>query len=353
MRRSIFFLFFLLSAFAGGQTASSPNGTAGRDSIPSTDQSVPGRLSVPDYHADFAPVIANGVHSVSWGNGHLVSFSIGAVKEPIASFDRTGKWLFEDPIAFEGAVRTYVQDAAVTASGDVVVAASVVNADGASADLLAEVTRSGVKRVIRTSPFYPLKVCSTAEGIVWAYGKELNDARSAELRTHYSMLREYSFDKGEIRSVLDRGSFRPPQGVPVSGVHEEFQMKCNAQKVVLVSGPTRELIQYDLATSQLRRWPMVPLPGGIDVTRITGAALTDSGKVYVSTYDAPNLKALTRILQLEVNSSGTADWLPVAAVPSEGKWFVLVGSEGESLVYSRGRRNPTLFWSKTQPEVVK
>lgn len=353
MSRTILFLIFLLSVLAAGQSASSQNRPSGSDAMASAPGAVPGRLAVPYYQADFTPVIANGVHGVTWDKGHLVSFGLGEVKEPVTAFDRTGKWLFEDPFMFKNAVKTYIQDAAAMAIGDIAVAGSVISSDGASADLLAQVTQSGIKRVIRTSPFYPLKVCSAAEGVVWAYGKELTESRSAEPRTHYAMLREYDFDKGELRSALDRPSFRPPPGVPIDGTFEDFQMRCNAHKVVLVSGPTRELIEYDLASSQLRRWPMAPLPDGIDVTRITGAALTDSGKIYVSTYDAPNVNALTRILELRVNPAGIADWLPVQAVRSGGRFFVLLGSEGESLVYSRGRQSPTLFWSTTGTEVVK
>lgn len=320
---------------------------------PSVPSNVSSGLASPNFQADFTPVIANGNRGVSWGKGHLVGFGLGEMKEPVTLYDKTGKWLFEDWLRFENAARTYVQDAVATPSGTAVVAVSVVNNDGAAADLIAEVGKDGIRRVVRTSPFYPLKICATDDGKVWAYGKELTEDRRAEPSVHYPMLREYSFDKGELRSALDRATVRPPKGVPVSGSREELQMKCNAGKVVLISGPTMELMEYDLSASRLTRWPMAPLPDGVDITRITGAALTDSGKIYVSTYDAPNLNALTRILQIEVNASGTADWDPVAAVRSDGRFFVLMGSDGEDLVHSRGRRAPTLFWSKTQKEVAK
>lgn len=311
-------------------------------------------LPSPDYQADFAPVVANGSHSVAWDKGHLVSFSPGEVKEPIILYDRTGKALFQNLLVFENATKTFVQDSVVTTSGNVVAAASVINADGASADLIVEIAPDGIRRVIQTSPFYPLKVCATGDGIVWAYGKELNTDRTAEPRTHYAMLREYSFEKGELRSALDRATVNPPKGVPVGGAKNEFQMKCNTQKVVLISGPTRELMEYDLSSSHLHRRQMAPLPDDIDITGITGAALTDSGEIYVSTHDGPNVKALTRILKLQPSPSGTtADWVPIVTIPSERRWIVLMGSEGESLVYSRGRREPTLFWSEIDKEGVK
>ena len=348
---SVFFC--VLSVYATAQSPSSSkvvSGTTGTPSAKVSKQFL--QLPQPHYQADFTPVIANGFHSVSWNRGLLVSFSLGESKEPVRAYDRTGNRLFESFLIFENAFKTFVQDALATSSGGIVVAGSALTADGASADFITEILPTGIQRTIRTSPFYPMKVCTTNEGTVWAYGKELNEARAAEPREHYAMLREYSFEKGELRSALDRATVRPPTGVPVGGKLEELQMRCNDQTVVLVNGPTGELIEYDLSTSHLNRWPLAPLPDGVDITRITGAALSDSGKIYVSTYDAPHVDALTRILQIHVNPSGIAGWVSVAAVPSERKWFVLLGSDGDSLVYSRGRRSPTLFWSKTR-EVAK
>jgi hypothetical protein len=327
--------------------------TYAQQSLQNQSPAAPVGLAAPHQQAEFSPVIANGVHAVSWDKGHLVSFSVGEIKEPLLFHDRSGQLLFDDSLEFKGAVRTYVQHAAVTTSGTAVVAASVVNSDGAVADLIAEVGRDGIRHVIRTSPFYPLKVCATEQGTVWAYGKELSEDRRSELRSHYAVLREYSFDKGELRSALDRSTVRPPKGVPIDGTRDEFQMRCNSKKVVIFSGPTKELIEYDFSASRLTRWPLAPLPDGVDFVRVTGAALTDSGDVYVSTYDAPNIKALTRILKIRVNPSGTADWIQVASTQSDGNFFVLLGNDGEDLVYSRGRRSPTLFWSRPHEEVTK
>jgi len=340
---------FLLSISSWGQ---SPGAGQPQANIGTTEQ-VASRIDIPHYQADFSSVISNGVHAVSWHKGHLVSFSFGEVKEPLVLHDRNGQVLFEASLTFEKAVRTYVQHATVTNSGTAVVAGSVVNSDGATADLIAEVGKDGIRRVIRTSPFYLFKVCATDQGTVWAYGQELTEDRRLEPRTHYPMLREYSFDKGELRSALDRSTVILPKGVPISGAREELQMRCNGNKVILLNAPARELIEYDLSASRLSRWPLAPLPDGIDFARITGAALTDSGEVYVSMSDGTNAKDLTRILRIRVNPSGAADWVQVAATQRNGSDFVLLGSDGEDLVYSRGRRAPTVFWSKTRQEVTK
>jgi len=317
---------------------------------PGKQASAPVGLALPHYQADFTPVIANGLHGISWDKGHLVSYGAGLMKEPVTVYDKTGKWIFEHHLSFENAIQVYAQDAAVTSSGTAVVAASAVTADGAAADLLVQVGKDGIRHTIRTSPFYALKVCATDEGTVWAFGREMTADRRGEPRTHYPMLREYSFEKGELRSELDRASFRVPQGIPLHGARGEFQMRCGSGKVVIVSGVTNELMEYDFSTSKLSRWPIAPLQDGF---YINGAALTDSGKVYVSAF-LPGQGAQTAMLRLQVNSSGTTEWTPLSIVPSGGKFFILLGSDGEELVYSRGRAAPTLFWSKaSEAEVTK
>lgn len=346
-KRLLSVLLILLSLYAGGQSVSDSPVTA------KAPKTFPSGLPAPNYQADFTSVVANGVHAVSWDKGHLVSFSVGEMKEPVGLYDRTGKSLFESSLPFDNAVRTYVQDAAATSAGTVIAAASVVNRDGASADIIAEIAGSKIRRAIRTSPFYPLKVCATGNGTVWAYGKELDDSRTAEPRQDYPMLREYSFDKGQLRSALDRTTVRPPNGVPVGGASHEVQMRCNAQTVVLINGATRELVQYDLSSNRVGRWAIAPLPAGADFKHVTGAALTESGEIYVSMYDAPRKDSLTRILQLVPGTSGVADWTTVSAIHGEGNWFVLLGSDGDNLVYARGRSSPTLFWSKVQQGVAK
>jgi hypothetical protein len=353
-KKFLLVLLILVSLFAVGQNCGNlPAPGDANPEIATQPQGPPARLPAPHYQADFTPVVANGAHSISWDKGHLVAFSVGEMKEPVAFYDRTGKSLFESFLPFDNAVRTYVQDAVATSSDKVIAAASVLSGDGASADIIAEIADGSIRRAIRTSPFYPLKICSTKNGTMWAYGKELDDSRAVEPRQDYPMLREYSFEKGQLRSALDRTTVRPPNGVPVGGTSHEVQMRCNAQKVVLINGATRELVQYDLSLSRVRRWAIAPLPEGVDFKHITGAALTDSGEIYVSMYDAPRRDSLTRILQLLPNASGVADWATVTAIPGEGNWFVLLGSDGDSLVYARGRRSPTLFWSKIQRRVTK
>lgn len=298
-------------------------------------------LAPPHYQADFTPVIADGQHWLSWDHGHLVSFVIGG-SGLITVYDKTGKWLFEDPLSFENAVKVFIHDAAATSLGNAVIAAAVVNRDGTTADMIVKAVKGGTRSVVRTNPFYPLKVCATDEGTVWAYGTEMNEDRFPSHQAHYPMLREYSFEKGELRTALDRPTVRPAQGRTLKGSGEELQMMCTKGKVVIINGVINELEAYDLGASSLSRWPIQPLPDGFS---INGAAMTDSGEVYVSVLKGGQ-KALTGILHLRLNSSGRLDWIPLVIRPTvEGDALFLFGNDGEDLVYSRGIKAPTLFWS--------
>src|SRR5262249_47077335 len=122
-------------------------------------------------------------------------------------------------------------------------------------------------------------------------------------------------------------------------------------KVSVVTGSTRKVIKTDLANKKLSRYPITGMPEGF---YMTGAAVTDSGGIYVSAF-RPGENALTGVARLQVNASGTADWIFLApAIAPAGKHFVLLGSDGEDLIYSRGRKAPTLFWSRAAgTEVTK
>lgn len=306
--------------------------------FPNSSSSLPS----PHFEADFTAVIAGGFHTVSWGNGYFVSFGIGELKEPVALYDKFGNWLFTTFPDVGGAVRVYGQDAVPTKSGTVVLAASAMTADGAFVDVIAEIGKQGVPRIIKTTNFYTQRICVT-DGKVWAYGHELTSDRKREPRTHFPVLREFSFEKGQLRTALDRATLHPPVGVPLTGSKNDVYLRCGSGKVVVANGATNELIEYDLATSKLYRWPLASFGKGF---YMTGAAFTESGELYVSTL-RPAPQALARIVRVEVSAVGVAEGKSLATAPAAGGFFLLFGADGNDLVYSQGHRAPTVFWWST------
>ena len=314
----------------------------GKSNSTSSLQQQSSLLTAPHYQADFTPIIGNGLHKVTWSKNYLTSFGSGEMKEPVTVYDKSGRQIFETWPKFAGAIKVYAQDAVATSNGEAVVAGSVLSSDGTAADFIAEIGPNGIGRTIRTTPFYPFKICVTDEGTVWAYGMELGSNRASEPRGRYPMLREYSFEKGELRTAIDRSTVRPPQGVPIIGARDDLYLHSIPGKVVLVNGPINEIEEYDLATSTLSRWAIAPLPDGF---YITGAAVKQSGEVYISTF-RPGQGATSGMLRLHLETAGTARWTALTTVPSGSQFFLLLGSDDKDLVYSRGRRSPALLWSK-------
>jgi len=279
--------------------------------------------------------------SAAWGAGHMVTFSGGEIKQPITLYDKTGKLEFTSFPDIKDAKKTFAMDAVVAKSGNAILALSAVNGDGGVADMIAEMDANGTRRIVRTNPFYPYLVCSMDDGTVWSYGIQGNAARDGEDKTNYPMLREFSLDKGELRTALGRSTVKPPAGVHLLGNHgNEAFLRCDSKRVILVSIPTNELIVYDLAQNQLTRTPLKSLPENF---HINGLALTDSGDIYASTLRGGQ-GALTGMLHLEQDAQG-AHWKSVTMVKAQpGKPFYLLGADGDHLVYSRGRDNATSFW---------
>jgi hypothetical protein len=338
-----------LSSAAVGQQAVSPSPTLSSEVIspkassPGAESASPGGLPPPNYQAEFTPLIATGKIDAAWDKGHLVGFGGGETKEPVTLYDKSGRLLFDTFITVPGAMKTFQHTAAPGSSEMVVVAVAAVSGDGAIADLIFEVDKNGVRRAIRTSPFRTEKLCVTDEGTVWAYGWE-RDATGGDRHGHHPMLREYSFEQGQLRTAIDRDSVRPAPGIPVQGRRgDELQLRCEANRVALFNAPNNELIEYDTTSNKLNRWSM---PAVREEVSITGFALMDSGEAYVATLDRSGATVLTGIFHLRISSLGTVEWVPVTVIPVKPGWFRLLGSDGNSLVYARGVRSSTLFWSQ-------
>lgn len=341
--RPVFTVVLLLSLLALGQSPGTNQQSAPAPPDPILSMPFLG-LAPPHYQAEFTPVLVDGPHHwLSWDKGYLVSYEVGGSNHRVTVYDKAGKWIFEDPLNLENAFKVFNQDAIATSLGTAMVAISVVNGDGASADMIVKVAKGGIRGAVRTNPFYPIKLCATDEETVWAYGMEMTADRFPAPRAHYPMLREYSFEKGELRTALDRATVRPPKGSTLKGSGEELQMICTKGRVVIVNGAINELEEYDLAASTLMRWPIQPLPQGF---AINGAAITDSGEIYVSVV-RKDQKPLTGILRLRLNPSGTVDWTPLTIVPPVKGGFFLFGNDGDDLVYAWGLGAPTLLWSPT------
>jgi hypothetical protein len=336
--RSVSAFVVLFSSLAISQSLTQP--TPHPVSQPQQSSSM---LTDSSYQASFPPVVANGLVTAKWEHGRMVGFGTGSTLEPIELYDKSGSLIFAAPIKIEDATKFYVRDVSVSTSGTVAVAMAAVTGDGAIADLIAEIQGDGIHRIIRTSPFRAAQICTTDDGMVWAYGWE-RDSTGVDRHGDHAMLREFSFEHGQLRSAMKRSEVQLPPGVPVTGSRQEVKLLCGREKLVLLNGAVREIVEYDLQHSSVSKANLPELPQNIPLTSITGAALSASGQLYVSTQQSGN-SAQTGIFRLNWKTQTAPTWDVVAFGPSSGKWFRLLGSDGEALVYSRGVRSSAVYWS--------
>lgn len=286
-----------------------------------------------------------------WDKGFLITYSIddASPQRPSAIlYDREGKIAREVIVSIEKAVSVSLSDVAVSGRGDIVVAGGTESQAGVIANFVASIGSDGrVKRLVRTTPFTPAYVCAAEDGTVWVYGSDRDEngrGIDSSLR-----LRQYSFDKGQIRSMLDATTLSVHGWKLSHGQYPgEISLRCNSKKVGLLNGGSSEWVEFDLSTNKLTVSKVEPLPS-IKEMRITGVALTGAGDVFVSLHDRLSKPPHSGLFRLTFDNTGVGHWTAVentlgpylhgAAVGQ------LLGADDNELVYTRDF-DGTAYWSK-------
>jgi hypothetical protein len=289
-----------------------------------------------------------------WDKGYLVSWgSIGSHEanpaEPaVALYDRDGHLAREAIVWFKDASRVTILDAAVNRAGNLVVAGESTSQAGVIAHFIASVGNDGrLSQVIRTTPFLPIYLCAAEDGTVWSYGIDRDEeGRGVEQSLR---LRQYSFDKGQLRAMLDVSTLNASGWTLTQGRYPgEISLRCNSQKVGLYNGRSGEWVEFDFAADKLKVAKVEPLPSP-QAMRITGFALTEAGDVLVSLHDRSGSPPRSGLFRLEFDSTGLGSWIPVKNAVGPylhgGPIERLLGADGPDLVYTRDLEG-TAYWSK-------
>jgi hypothetical protein len=311
-----------------------------------------GRLSEPHRHASI-PGLLHTWHRI-WDRGYLVSWgSIGSHEasptEPsVVLYDRDGHIVREGIVWFKDAYSVSITDAAVDRAGGLVVSGGTQNQAGAIANFIASIGTDGcLSQVIRTTPFLPIYVCAAEDGTVWSYGFD-RDEEGRRIESSL-MLRQYSFDKGQLRAMADRAALNSAGWILDHGRYSgEISLRCNSQEVGLYNGGSGEWLEFDFGTSKLKVAKVDPLPSP-KTMQITGFALTEAGDIFVSLHDRSGSPPRSGLFRLEFDSTGLGSWIPVkntvGAYLRGGPIERLLGADGPDLVYSRDLEG-TAYWSK-------
>jgi hypothetical protein len=268
-----------------------------------------------------------------WDNGYLIAWDHESSPSvpSVVLFDSDGRLVREVVVWFPEAVRVNVSDAVITKSGRLLVSGAAANGKGAIADFIAGFDSSGkMTQTIRTSPFVAINMCAPDDNSIWAYGWD----RAAEGTGRYSMLREYSFEKGLQNALLDRSTM--PTDYLIRGqVPGSVGLRCSASKLALYVAQTGELIEHDVASPKsLVRNRMPKLS---DSVQVTGYTLTESGDFLASMKDTSKSPPAHGLFGLRRAGEQPSGWVPVLDTLSQQSTETpeakIVGSDGDDVVY--------------------
>jgi hypothetical protein len=289
-----------------------------------------------------------------WDKGYLVSWgSIGSHEasptEPsVALYDRDGHVIREGIVWFKDANSVSITDAAVNRAGNFVISGGTESQAGAIANFIASIGNDGrLSQVIRTTPFLPIYLCAAEDGTVWSYGMDRDEEGKGIEKS--LRLRQYSFDKGQLRAMLDVSTLNMSGWTLPRGRYPgEISLRCNSQKLGLYNGRSGEWLEFNFATDKLKVAKVEPLPSS-KTMRITGFAMTEAGDVFVSLHDTSSTTPRSGLFRLEFDSAGLGSWIPVGNTVGPylhgGPIERLLGADGPDLVYTRDLEG-TAYWSK-------
>lgn len=307
-------------------------------------------LAEPHHKGNFSAVTSGGWKY--WDKDYLVtwaqsgtSYDVSPDKPAVMLYDRDGN-AKEAYFWLEGASRVGVDYAAVTKSGKVLISGGARTKEGLAAFYIAEIVDGRPKRIIRTTPFAPVYICEGEADTVWAYGFERND--EGDRVPAGPMLRQFSFDKGQLKAMLLISDLAPGWNLPEGSYLGEVNMRCTPSTVGIYNARSSEWVQFDVKTNTLRVAKVDPLPPPSKM-RITGFAFTDSGDVFASFHDRSKSLPMSGLFQLAFDSGGNGKWVFVPGTvgpyrrgsPIEK----LMGTDGTSLVHTRSV-DGNIYWSK-------
>lgn len=307
------------------------------------------RLSDPLRQAQLPPP-ANSYPFRYWDKGYLITYTADDTsrdKPAVVLYDRDGRVAREAIVWFKDAASTAVSDAAVAKSGKLIVSGGTASPTGVIANFIAEIDDTGhLGRVVRTTPFLPVYICAAEDGTVWSYGFDRDE--KGEGVEGSLVLRQYSFDKGQLQAMLNRFSLHSPWSLTHGRYPGEMSLRCSSHTVGLYNGAAGEFVEYDIPTNTLKISKVDPLPSPREI-RITGFALTDSGDAFVSLYDRSKSPPLSGLFRLKLSSSGVGSWAPLK--DTIGPYLHgapvghLLGTDGTELIYTRDV-DATAYWSQ-------
>jgi hypothetical protein len=314
-------------------------------------QSASLKLSEPYRQAEFPILSSNEYFRHKWDGKYLVSSGLHASRSnpAVVVNDGSGAIVLNPTLWFDDAEEVSIADAAVASDGTVVFSGGAGRQDGIISNFLAKVSRDGiVKSIVETSPYVAYYIRPAPDGTVWTLGIE----RDTQLREKekFSVLRQYSFNKGELTALLESTTF---PGKNISAWHMSFPggltIGNHGKALGFYSARTSEWITVDLTSHSIVRRKITPLSEKIQVS---GIAYTDSGDVFASLFAPGEDASLSGLAKLQ-SSPDKASWVMASGSVSSSaqrtgdySFYKLLGCSGNVLVYqTESYPSTTVAWA--------
>ncbi len=252
----------------------------------------------------------------------------------------------EQALDLPGSFRHTIGGIAVSFDGAIAVSATIMDEEGRFASVVAWLRADGsLVRAVRTSPFASSRIGFTADGSLWAFGiVKKKDRRGIE--PVHDMVRRYAPDGKLTGSFLPRSELADAlYPYPT----ESGFLATSRNYVAIVSGSVKK---YALLTTEgdVMHQGDLDYPQGFGVV---GGVVTDSGRIFVrGHWRGARNPQYPRSPFFEIDTaSGALELVGISEVFPEGTSGLLLGAEGESLVFLErsgkdGERSNKLIWSQ-------
>ena len=255
----------------------------------------------------------------------------------VAISDRDGNIVKELNLRLPDAPNITLADTAVSADGRYAVSGGAADNGGTGVTFIAWFDQDGnTSRVVRTSPFSPLRIAFADDGTLWVFGRVLRHFAGLATEPDHDTLRQYSIEGVLIDSFLPRSAFDSASH-PASSAF----LVTSGDRVGVYSASATSWIELSTSDGSIQSWSGAVFP---DRFRVSGIGVTISGSAYVSVQhqiqnpaEGTTATNITRIYRLD---RSTGDWIEVEF--SDANTGHVYGADGNQLVI--GTEYATFRW---------
>jgi hypothetical protein len=253
-------------------------------------------------------------------------------------FGPTGAKHFSRKLEAPGGLPCAPSDVAIGTDGTSVVAASFEGPLGFTGVILFLDATGKQTSAIETGRYEPAHIGLDRNGAIWTIGSKRDEVNGGTLeKGEYFLVRKFSRDGKQLGEFIPR-SLWGPRGDPGSGPRGYWHLAVARDRVAALiheshAGQTPELLEWDLDGKIIAR---TPIPGGT----MCGRAYTQAGKLYAKFLDKDS-----KTFGLYVFDTATRQWNPTGQRSYQGEQGILLGADGNDLVYS-APAGADLIWQR-------